>query len=76
MSDRPPSPRGRPRRERSGKSDLWLLLLLVPFVGLLYPPFYAHLEPRLGGVPFFIWYQFVWVIVGVAVTSIVYRMRG
>ena len=57
-------------------SDWWLLLLLIPFVGLLYPPFYARLEPELWGIPFFIWYQFLWVFLGVAVTFFVYRIRG
>lgn len=56
--------------------DLWLLLLLIPFVLLLYTPFYAHLDPTLGGVPFFIWYQLLMVLVGAGVTALVYRVRG
>jgi hypothetical protein len=52
-----------------------LVLLLVPFVALLYPPFYASLEPRLWGVPYFVWYQFVWVIIGAVLTYIVYLAR-
>lgn len=67
-------PEQRPAPHR--RSRWWLLLLLVPFVGVLYPPFYAHLHPELGGVPFFIWYQFVWVLVGVAATATVYKVRG
>jgi hypothetical protein len=57
-------------------SKRWLLLLLLPFVGLLYPPIYARLEPDLWGIPFFVWYQFLWVFISVAITSLVYRMRG
>ena len=30
------------------------------------------LEPRLGGVPYFYWYQFVWIGVGAAITAVVY----
>lgn len=41
----------KPRRHPNNWS---LVLLLPPFVGLLYPPFYARVEPDLGGVPFFI----------------------
>ena len=41
----------------------WNLLLLVPFVALLWVPFYNSIEPALWGIPFFYWYQFVWVIV-------------
>jgi hypothetical protein len=59
-----------------GGSNWWLLLLLIPFVGLLYPPFYAHLEPWVFGFPFFIWYQFLWVFITVAITASVYKIRG
>ncbi len=37
------------------------LLLLVPFVALLWVPFYNSWEPSLFGFPFFYWYQFLWV---------------
>lgn len=52
-----------------------LLLLLIPFVALLYVPFYAHATPKLGSIPFFIWYQFAWVIIGSALTGLVYWLR-
>ena len=48
------------------------LLLLVPFVGVLWVPFYDSIEPKLGGVPFFYWYQFLWVLLGAGLTGIVY----
>lgn len=51
-----------------------LVLLLIPFVALLYPPFYASLTPRFAGIPFFIWYQFLWVVIGVVVTVLVYAL--
>jgi Protein of unknown function (DUF3311) len=52
-------------------------LLIVPFVALLFPTLYAHAEPRLAGIPFFIWYQFLWVILGVGITGLVYALsRG
>jgi len=46
----------------SAHSSWWSLLLLIPFVALLWVPFYNRLDPTLFGVPFFYWYQFVWVI--------------
>ena len=58
------------------RSRRWLLLLLLPYIGLLYPPLYAHLQPELWGIPFFIWYQFLWVFITVAITALVYRMRA
>jgi hypothetical protein len=49
-----------PRPMRSGFS-LWNLLLLMPFVALLWVPFYNSIEPSIWGIPFFYWYQFLWV---------------
>jgi hypothetical protein len=45
----------------STHSRWWLLLLLIPFVALLWVPFYNRIEPVLFGIPFFYWYQFAWV---------------
>ena len=50
----------------------WHFLLVLPFIGMLWTPFYNHVEPRLGGVPFFYWYQFLWVLIGAALTGFVY----
>lgn len=47
------------------------LLLLLPFVGLLWLPFYDRLEPRLFGFPFFYWYQLAWVPVTALLTALV-----
>ena len=41
----------------------WYLLLLLPFIGTLIPPFYNRLQPPLFGRPFFYWYQLLWVVV-------------
>jgi hypothetical protein len=48
--------------------------LLLPAIGTLVPPFYARDEPELLGVPFFYWYQFLWVILSAALTAVVYWM--
>jgi Protein of unknown function (DUF3311) len=50
----------------------WYLLLVVPFVGTLWVPFYDFAEPRAFGIPFFYWYQFVWIGVSAGITAIVY----
>jgi len=49
-----------------------LALLVAPFVGTLWVPFYNGLEPRIEGVPFFYWYQFLWVAVSAGLTGFVY----
>jgi hypothetical protein len=59
-------------RERQPASRAWYLLLLLPFIGLLWPPFYAKDAPRLAGFPFFYWYQFLWVVIAALLTGVVY----
>lgn len=49
------------------------LLLLLPFIGLLWLPFYNKAEPELWGFPFFYWYQFIWVFVTSILIWIVYQ---
>jgi hypothetical protein len=63
------------RRKRRGW-NWWYLLLLVPFVAVLWPPFYNRAEPAWIGMPFFYWYQLLWVIVGAALTAIVHFATG
>ena len=53
-------------------TPLWLLLLL-PYVGLLWVPFYNVQKPDLFGFPFFYWYQLAWVPVTSILIWIVYR---
>jgi Protein of unknown function (DUF3311) len=57
---------------RATGSRWWYLLLLVPIAGLLATPIYARQAPELFGFPFFYWYQFAWVPLGVVVTYFVY----
>ncbi len=51
----------------------WLWLLLLPFAGVLWVPFYNRFEPSLFGFPFFYWYQFAWVLVTALLTAWVHR---
>ena len=53
-------------------SPLWLLLL-VPYVGLLWVPFYNQAQPELFGFPFFYWYQLIWVPLTSLLIWLVYR---
>jgi hypothetical protein len=55
-------------------SPMWVLLLL-PFVGLLWVPFYNFQDPALFGFPFFYWYQLAWVPITSLLIWIVYRSR-
>ncbi len=58
--------------ERRSAWSWWYLLFLIQFIATLWPPFYNKLEPTLGGMPFFYWYQLAWVIIGGVLTAIVY----
>ncbi|WP_179875621.1 DUF3311 domain-containing protein [Sinorhizobium sp. BJ1] len=49
------------------------LLLLAPYIGLLWVPFYNFEEPKLFGFPFFYWYQLAWVPLTSLFTYFVYR---
>ncbi|WP_410667029.1 DUF3311 domain-containing protein [Amycolatopsis sp. cmx-4-68] len=51
----------------------WNLLLIVPLLVLVTPLFNMD-GPRLFGMPFFYWFQFLMVAVGVLSTWIVYLM--
>ena len=59
--------------ERRPGSWKWCFLLLLPYIGLLWLPFYAKAEPQLLGFPFFYWYQFAWVFVTMFLIDFVYR---
>jgi hypothetical protein len=50
----------------------WYLLFVIQFVAVLWPPFYNRTDPTLMGIPFFYWYQLLWVILAAALTAIVY----
>jgi hypothetical protein len=51
----------------------WQLLLLLPFIALLWVPFYNDAEPSFMGFPFFYWYQFLWVPLTSLIIYVVYR---
>jgi hypothetical protein len=51
----------------------WYWLLLVPLLGVLITPIYNSADPELIGIPFFYWYQMVWIVGSVICTLVVYR---
>lgn len=67
-------------RAGSRPSLLPAVCLLVPFLALLWVPMYAGGSPRLFGVPFFYWYQLLWVLLTPVLMGIGYvlarRGRG
>jgi hypothetical protein len=49
----------------------WNLLLIVPLLWLV-TPIFNRTGPELFGMPFYYWFQFLGIVVGVLSTSIVY----
>jgi hypothetical protein len=52
--------------------QVWLLLAL-PYAALCFPALYARATPTVFGVPFFYWYQFLWVVITSLLLFAVYR---
>jgi hypothetical protein len=53
-------------------SRLWYLLLLVPYVAMIWVSSYNKVEPSWAGIPFFYWYQLLWIFIASGLTLIVY----
>ena len=62
MSDKP----------KQKKSRAIYLLLLAPYLALLWVPFYNRAAPELFGIPFYYWYQMLWILLGVLATLPIY----
>ncbi|MGW4692321.1 DUF3311 domain-containing protein [Kitasatospora cineracea] len=50
------------------------LCLLVPIVVVLWVPSYSKTSPEFGGLPFFYWYQLMWVPVSALFTGTAYLL--
>ncbi|HTI17516.1 MAG TPA: DUF3311 domain-containing protein [Trinickia sp.] len=50
----------------------WLGLLVIPWIAMIWVPSYNRVDPQLWGFPFFYWYQLLWVLIGAAITALVY----
>ncbi|MGH8214868.1 MAG: DUF3311 domain-containing protein [Rhodanobacteraceae bacterium] len=52
----------------------WLpLILVIPFIALLWVPFYNRTQPTIAGFPFFYVWQFAWIVLAAILTWIVHR---
>ncbi len=52
----------------------WLLLLLAPYVAVVWVGSYNKVEPELLGFPFFYWWQLVWVVLCSIIVAVVFAM--
>jgi hypothetical protein len=55
---------------------LWArLLLILPFVSMLWVASYNSAEPMIAGIPFFYWYQLLWILISAALIAFVYAVE-
>lgn len=50
------------------------LCLVTPFAAMLWVGSYAKADPAFIGIPFFYWYQMLWVPISTALTVIAYQL--
>jgi Protein of unknown function (DUF3311) len=53
-------------------SRWWYLLLLPPYIAMIWVSSYNTIEPAWAGIPFFYWYQALWIWITSALILIVY----
>jgi uncharacterized membrane protein len=66
-----PSPR--PHPSRAQRVLVYALLLVLAVVGL-WVPLYNRTTPSVLGIPFFYWFQILWIVVGALITGLAYRV--
>jgi len=59
---------------RKSRKRLWYWLLLVPCLAVVCVPSFNKIEPAWLGIPFFYWYQLLWIPLSAVVIWIVYIM--
>ncbi|MER5528317.1 DUF3311 domain-containing protein [Streptomyces sp. NPDC002677] len=48
--------------------------LVAPFVAMLWVGSYAKTDPTFIGIPFFYWYQMLWVLISTVLTITAYQL--
>jgi hypothetical protein len=51
------------------------LLLLLPFIAMLWVSSYDRVEPMVAGIPFFYWYQLLWILISAVIIAVVYWLE-
>ena len=57
------------------KRTVWYVLLFIPFFVAIWVPLFNRVEPSFYGIPFFYWFQFVWIVVAAIVTGLAYLSK-
>jgi uncharacterized protein DUF3311 len=67
----PNETRGASTSARAFTYGLFLIIVVVT----LWVPLYNRVEPSLGGIPFFYWFQIAWIVVTAIATVIAYKLK-
>jgi hypothetical protein len=51
------------------------LLLILPIIAVLWVPFYNRTQPTLWSLPFYYWYQMLWILLGAVIIGLVYLLE-
>ena len=51
------------------------VLLLLPFIAMLWVSSYNRIEPMVAGIPFFYWYQLLWILISAVIIGVVYLLE-
>jgi hypothetical protein len=51
----------------------WYWLLIIPWLTIFWVASYNRVEPALFGVPFFYWYQLLWVVLSSVLIAVVFH---
>jgi hypothetical protein len=55
---------------------LWArLLLILPFVSMLWVSSYNSVDPMVAGIPYFYWYQLLWILISACLIGVVYLVE-
>lgn len=57
------------------KRAIWYAILFLPFLVAIWVPLFNRIEPTLFGIPFFYWFQFLWIVVAAIVTGLAYLAK-
>jgi hypothetical protein len=67
-----PPPAALTHTDRTSDRNPWHWLLLIPILLPLLVPIYNRWTPKLGGFPFFFWFQISFTLLAAAVTAFVF----
>lgn len=64
----------RRRAARRGRLTIAYALLLGECVVILVPSIYGRIAPKLFGIPFFYWFQLMWILAAMVITGVAYLL--